>query len=192
MSAEQRTAWEAHRTITAPLRARAEHDPDGIFVRFEGAAITNAEAWSRCGQLAGGLASLGVGKGSHVAIMLANSPAFLLTWFALARLGAVEVPVNTAFVGSILRHVLTDSDADVLVIGGEVEIAALLSLRELPDRLKTIIAIDAAPESLSRLRGLGRTVEPFDGLTGDCPATEVDTQDTAAIMYTSGTTGASK
>lgn len=192
MRAAELTAWEAHRTITGPLLARAESDPDGVFVRFDGSAITNGEAWRRCGELAGGLASLGVGKGSHVAIMLANSPAFLLTWFALARLGAVEVPVNTAFVGTILRHVLTDSDADVLVIGGETEIDALLALEELPERLTTIVAVNASPESLSRLRGLGRRVAQFDDLGGDCPATEVDTHDTAAIMYTSGTTGASK
>ena len=45
--------------------------------------------------------------------MLDNHPAFVLAWFALARLGAIEVPVNTAFVGASLRHVLTDSRAEL-------------------------------------------------------------------------------
>ena len=191
-AANECTAWEAHRTITAPLLDRAERDPDGVFVRFESAAITNAEAWGRCGRLAGGLASLGVRKGSHVAIMLPNSPAFLLVWFGLARLGAVEVPVNTAFVGASLRHVLTDCDAEVLVIAGETQIAALLALGELPEHLGTIITVDAPAETRAQLSSLGRRVVDLVELDGDCPEAEIDPHDTAAIMYTSGTTGVSK
>ena len=58
----------------------------------------------------------GVGPGTHVAVMLPNVPAYVVTWMALARLGAVMVPVNTQYKPRELEYVLQDSATTFLVI----------------------------------------------------------------------------
>jgi acyl-CoA synthetase (AMP-forming)/AMP-acid ligase II len=65
------------------------------------------------------LRALGVGMGSHVAVMLPNTPAYVVTWFALARLGAVMVPLNTRSTSRELEYVLRGSDAQYLVIDAD-------------------------------------------------------------------------
>ena len=55
-------------------------------------------------------------KGTHVAVTLPNISAFPVTWLALARLGAVMVPVNVRYTPAELGYVLTDSEAEFLVI----------------------------------------------------------------------------
>jgi acyl-CoA synthetase (AMP-forming)/AMP-acid ligase II len=65
---------------------------------------------------ASALRALGIGVGCHVAVMLPNVPAFVVTWMALARLGAVMVPINTRNTSRELQYVLRDSRAQALVI----------------------------------------------------------------------------
>jgi crotonobetaine/carnitine-CoA ligase len=172
-------------TITRLLEARARENPGGPCIVFENTTLSNAEVWKHSGRIAGGLAELGVTKGTHVAIMLANEPRFYLTWFALMRLGAIEVPINTAFFGDALDHVLRDSAAELLVLG-EVGFNAVAGLRELPATLRRIVVAHAGFPDVSV-----PTVS-FDELDGDPPDVETGPLDPAAILYTSGTTGASK
>src|SRR6185436_21103658 len=103
-------AETAPATVSAALELRARAEPDRPCILFEGATITNAELWEQAGRIAGGLAGLGIGKGSRVALLLENEPRFYAVWFALVRLGAVQVPTNTAYFGDSLAHVLADSD----------------------------------------------------------------------------------
>ena len=70
-------------------------------------------------RLAAGLQQLGIGKGTHVAVMLPNIPAFPLTWLALGALGAVMVPVNVGYQKRELCYVLNDSGATFLVTDHE-------------------------------------------------------------------------
>ncbi|NIQ53096.1 MAG: AMP-binding protein, partial [Gammaproteobacteria bacterium] len=66
-------------------------------------------------RMAAGLRERGVEPGDHVALMLSNGPEFLFLVFALARLGAVAVPLNVSYKGDLLVHALRSSDACVLV-----------------------------------------------------------------------------
>ena len=66
----------------------------------------------RVRQLAGGFAGSGVGRGDHVClIQMFDGKEAILTFFALNYLGAVFVPLNTAFKGKVLEHTLNLSDA---------------------------------------------------------------------------------
>ncbi len=172
-------------TVTAVLEARARSQPDRPCILFEGSSIGNGELWERAGRLSGGLAALGVGKGSRVALLLENGPAFYVVWFALARLGAIEVPINTAYFGESLAHVLVDSEAEALIVG-EVGYEALAQLDHLPERLGTIVTAGGEPPALPM------PVVALDDLDGDPVAADVGALDPLAIMYTSGTTGLSK
>lgn len=70
---------------------------------------------TRVNQVANGLRSRGVGEDEKVAVHLSNTPELLFTWFALAKLGAVMVPSNTANTPAELEYLLNTSDATTLV-----------------------------------------------------------------------------
>ncbi|MFL5221229.1 MAG: AMP-binding protein, partial [Microvirga sp.] len=72
----------------------AELDGERIFARFEGQALSFAYLHEQSDRMAAGLRRAGVERGDRVAVMLANSPASLALLFALAKSGAVWVPLN--------------------------------------------------------------------------------------------------
>ncbi len=162
---------------------------DDAFVFFE-----NGDVWSfgevrrRTIAIAAGLSRLGVDQGDHVAMCLPNGREALLTFFAINYLGAVFVPFNTAYKGNILQHVIGNSDAEVIVMHGQL--AGLLADIDRA-RLRTVVLVGAgaAPPELEQL--------PFDDLEGDeaqLPQLRrpIEPWDTQSIIYTSGTTGPSK
>src|SRR5260370_39154689 len=67
-------------------------------------------------RLAHALSELGCGKGVRVATRLENAPAQVVSFFAALKLGAVQVPVNTAYKGDFLWHQLADSGSKVIVV----------------------------------------------------------------------------
>src|SRR5690242_1504335 len=81
-------------------------------------------------RLANGMARRGIGRQSHVGVMLSNRIALPLTWLALARLGAVMVPMNIAYAPREMSYVVTDAEVEWLVI----EKSCLETLRALPER----------------------------------------------------------
>ena len=164
------------------LRSRAESHAAEPFLRFREGDLTYRDIDAEANRVAWGLVELGVGKGDHVAVMLPNCPELVSVVFALARLGAVAVPVNTAHRGELLRHVLTSSESTTLVI--DESYVDRLPKDRLPGLTRIVVRGEAAPGTVtfSSLRGRDAT-EPRAG---------VEFSDLQAIMYTSGTTGPSK
>ena len=174
------------------LARQAQAHRTATFLKFRDGEVSFGEADAMANRVAQGLIALGVGRGDHVAVMLPNCADFLYVIFALARLGAVAVPVNTGHRGEMLRHVLASSDTTTLIIDAGYA-----------DRLAPLA---------SRLPGIGRLIVR----TGDAgappgplavPAVKLSSlldhggetvrgggafSDLQAIMYTSGTTGPSK
>src|SRR5262249_22021413 len=79
-------------TVSALLEARAEATPDAPFVSFEETTLSYGEIVARAETTAGGLAAMGAGEGTKVAVLLPNSIEILETWFACSLMGAVLVP----------------------------------------------------------------------------------------------------
>src|SRR5207249_12240326 len=75
---------------------------DRTFVQFEDRRLSYRELELLSNRIANGLMQVGVGKGTHVALMLDNKPEIILIYFALGKLGAVAVPLNTAAKGELL------------------------------------------------------------------------------------------
>ena len=117
MCIRDRRIPDRDRCVTRYLLERwATEKPEQVFAIFQ-----DGEEWSygdllvRVRQLAGGFAGSGVGRGDHVAVWMFDGKEAILTFFALNYLGAVFVPLNTAFKGKVLEHTLNLSDARILV-----------------------------------------------------------------------------
>jgi acyl-CoA synthetase (AMP-forming)/AMP-acid ligase II len=133
----------------------------------------------RSNRIAANLLAHGYRKGAHVAVMLPNSPASVLVWFAIMKIGAVIVPVNTAYGGKELDYLINQSDAQALIIH-EGLLPALEDMRARPDLLGIPFVIgDADAGSLEE----GAELDHFD------PGYPIVATDLANLQYTSGTTG---
>lgn len=173
-------------TLPAILRARAEATPDAPFVTFEGHQSTYADLALRATQAASALASLGVGRGDKVALMMANSLEFLDLWFGIGILGAVMVPVNTALKGDGLRYNLEHSGAGVVVVD-ELFVDAVEAAMPVGNGSgRRFVRGEEAPT------GYGLLADLIGGEFGPAPLAEVLPGDLASILYTSGTTGLPK
>ena len=172
------------------LRSRAETHRDATFLKFREGELTFAEVDAAADRYARGLAAEGVSRGDHVALMLPNCPEFVPVIFALARLGAVAVPVNTAYRGELLRHVLDSADVTTLLVDAPYVDRLAAVVGSVP-KLQRVVVRGAASAldllgvpviAMSRL--LVHGAEPVRG--------DARFSDLQAIMYTSGTTGRSK
>jgi acyl-CoA synthetase (AMP-forming)/AMP-acid ligase II len=107
--------------IGALLDEAAAAAPSRIAMNFfeSGEALTYSELHARVNRLARGMAGLGIGKGTHVGVMMPNVAAMPITWLALARLGAVMVPMNIAYTPREVQYVLEDAEVTWLFIHEE-------------------------------------------------------------------------
>ncbi|GAA4684196.1 ATP-dependent acyl-CoA ligase [Gordonia humi] len=172
------------------LEQRAHEDPEKVFVVFDdGTSWTRAELLEHVRKSAGSLHRLGVRQGDHVVCWLPNGADMLRFWFAINYLGAVFVPINTAYRGGVLSHVLRNSDAEIL-IGSD---GLVSRLDDIDDRgqLRLVITVGGTRSLRSVETILSHELR---GAVGDITelARPIEPWDTQAIIYTSGTTGPSK
>ncbi|MFP4302584.1 MAG: AMP-binding protein [Spirochaetaceae bacterium] len=99
------------KTLEAVAAARRK----GEAIRMEGRVWSYQELDEQANRVAGGLASLGIGRGDRVAMMLPNIPEFVFTFFGIQKLGAVAVPFNTMYKGREISHILQDSGARAII-----------------------------------------------------------------------------
>lgn len=174
------------------LERHAAEQPDKTFIAFpDGREISYRAFRDMVVQSAAALADMGVRQGGYVMSWLPNGIDILRVWLATNYLGAVHVPINTAYRGNLLEHVIRNSGATVLVAHRDLapritevdtcEIAHLVSIGGAPESVPTGIQLHQA--------------DVFDrDMPNDLPAIEQDIEpwDVQSIIYTSGTTGPSK
>jgi len=172
------------------LDARAARHPERRFALFEdGSSWTYAQCRDEVRAAAAGLQQLGVGKGDRVLAWLPTGRAMVLTWFAANYLGAVFVPLNTAYRGDVLAHVVNSAGARLMV--AHAALVPRLDGLDLP-HLDTVVATGGIAESgRPGLRLLEESALRGDAACLDDSA-DVRHWDIQSIIYTSGTTGHSK
>lgn len=172
------------------LEHRAQTNPERAYIRTaDGAEFAYGPFCASVQRAAAGLAAQGVKQGDTVVVWSPNSVDMVRVWFAINWLGAVYVPINTAYRGNLLAHVIANSDAKLIVASADLT-PRLVDI----DRasLETLIVVGGAPLPVP-----GLTVVGADALDGD-PATipplarPIEPWDVQSIIYTSGTTGRSK
>jgi len=131
---------------------------------------------------AGALAELGVKRGERVALLLGNGIAFPAILFAVLRLGGIAVPISIREQAAPLAYILGNCRAMVVVY--DEELSERLPVPSATPQLQHRIAL--APDMIRGGRPPGRV-----GAVVPTPV-EVDEEDTAIILYTSGTTGRPK
>jgi len=161
--------------------AAAEHGEKPLFF-FEGQALSYADANRRVNQVANGLREIGVAMGDRVGVMLPNGLEFPITWLAIAKLGAVMVPINIHYEEHDLAYIVSDSGARTIIIRDEL-VPVLERARREVESLDTIIV---AGQEVDGTLSYGELVE---GSPDSFNITDVDENDLLNIQYTSGTTG---
>ena len=183
------------RTVSKLLAKHAATDGNHPFLLFEDQRYTYTEAEKLTNSIAHGMLNVGVSKGSHVALMMANRPEMLWTYLALAKIGAVVIPMNLAAKGELLASSLKQSESTIFVadIGSVERFAEIVA--GVP-AINKVIATDIVNEDIQAFtQRLGIAVIPWLSIVDsrcDPPMIEVTFRDTYLIMYTSGTTGPSK
>jgi crotonobetaine/carnitine-CoA ligase len=177
-------------TINAELAARLGSDPDGAYLDFMGDSYSARRVDEAAGRLAAALAGIGVGRGDRVASLLENGPEQVVAFFATLRLGAVAVPVNTAYKGEFLRHQLADSGARVIVVQGDLA-GRVADVAAGAPELEAAVVVGAPDTSITDIAAHDYTALLSASAGGVAPA-EVAPSDLACLIYTAGTTGPSK
>ncbi len=173
-------------TLPALLQRQAEAYGDRPLVRFGETERSYVDVRDAAARAAGSLGAAGVVPGDRVGAMCENRLELLDLILGCAWAGAIAVPINTASRGAQLEHMMANSGARLMLAD-----SALVSV------------LDALPEavSLERIWNVGEPVDatrsrrevlPMPPWGDAVPAHPVGPGDTAAILYTSGTTGPSK
>lgn len=183
------------RVIPKVLAAAAQAQPDKPFILFRDETFTYADTELLSTQFAHGLRKWGVGRGSRVAAILDNSPQYILTLFAIAKLGALNVPINTAARGQLLAYFLADCESTHVIVQ-EDYIDVLLEAWGGQFKVPTIVLRAGTRATNGATHAALPTWHDLmaDGQSRRESTLEVDTKawDPWLILYTSGTTGPSK
>jgi carnitine-CoA ligase len=177
--------------VTAALLERnASQWPHLVVLKFDsGEQFTTVELLAAVRGQAAGLQALGVQQGDYVLSWLPNGPAAVLAWLSLNFLGAVYVPINTAYKGRLLQHVIASSRA-ALMLADEGLVERLTDLDTAG--LKRIVVLGSERPALSRLELLSSAALSGNPATLQSPLRAVQPWDTQCVIFTSGTTGPSK
>ena len=186
----ERRSWEWSLGEFVEMAVRRE--PDKVFLEIAGEKITYRQLHDRVLRTAGMFRGLGIDTGDRVCLFLPNCPEFLYCWFGLSAIGAIAVPVNTAYKRDETAYILNDAEASALVshpaLADVAEAAASLAPSV---RAKLLVAGEsggAAADSLPTRSWAGFTetlalAEPVSELPAVSPL------DISMLVYTSGTTG---
>ncbi len=179
------------------LAKRASLNPDleAVFDVATDRRFTYAEANARCNQTANALRELGVSKGDRVGLLLMNSMEFFESFLAIAKVGAICVPLNWRLVPDELEFILNDSGTSTLLFGEEFR-EAVTDLQARPK----LSGQGEGSSSIDHYLQVGGETAPFAiDYTATCGAASTDEPEVGArddddlyIMYTSGTTGLPK
>lgn len=166
------------------IESRVEKTPDKSFLYFEDEAVSYEGFDQKINQAANGFLELGVRKGDRVCLMLPNAPEFLYGWLGLAKIGAVMVPINTAFKENEAGYIVDHSDAVGVVFDSEL-LSVVKEIKRTSKTLKWIACTDSGT-----VKG---DVQPFysffDTMSKTLRSIGLKDDDMAQIAYTSGTTG---
>ena len=166
------------------LRRTAARLPEKAAVIDDERRFTFRQLEEYSGRLAGALASFGVRRDEHVALLAPNCAEFVIAFFGILKAGAIVTTINSAYREREIAHQLNDSGAEVVIVHADLE-PVLESAREEAPGLRRVVPIEPAALPGSFWDAIDRAPA-----TPRLPLARPD--DVAALPYSSGTTGLSK
>ena len=160
------------------LAESAAKHPDRIAIRLDDVAVPYAAMEQVSQRVAGLLASKGIGRGDRVGVMLPNVPHFPMVYYAALRLGVIVVPMNVLLTSREIKHYLSDSGAKLMLVWHDFAAEAEQAGAE-----TGVEVLSVEPTQIGELVAAADPVEEI---------AEVEPDDTAVVLYTSGTTGQPK
>ncbi len=183
---------EVGRTVNATLRGAVAAHGEQMFLDFSGTAFTYAELGGEVDRLARGLHRLGIGPGDRVVTVLDNGPDAVIAWLAINTLGAVNVPVNTAYKGEFLRHQVADAGARLVILEADYVSRITAVWDAIPTLAEVVHRCDAVPDDTAAGNRRITALDSHRLDDGPLPTPDIAPRDLAALIYTAGTTGPSK
>ncbi|PRF45846.1 ATP-dependent acyl-CoA ligase [Burkholderia multivorans] len=181
-------------TLPALLEKQAAERGRSPFLRWthEEEPLDFLTVNARTNQVAHGLRAWGINKDDRVVIFMGNSLSHVYCWFACAKLGAVDVPINESLMGGFLAHQVNLCRATVAIVDERLVERLASIVNDLAYLRRVVVVGDPAH---ARAMFPDREVVSLDEVTSTNvanPDRVVVPSDPATIMFTSGTTGPSK
>jgi long-chain acyl-CoA synthetase len=176
------------------LDASTKKKPHKTAIIFQGTRYSYQQVLDRVQRLSGALMDLGIKQGDRVAILLKNSPQYIISYYAIARIGAVCVPINNFLKGEEIQYILQDCEVSCFITSKEylekidTMVSSLNNLKHIildenEETIKTFAHKTNSAIAFHDLHSLYQR-EPLISVGRDFSA-----EGLAVIIYTSGTTG---
>ncbi|AOM82304.1 AMP-binding protein [Salisediminibacterium beveridgei] len=194
------------------LRDGAMEEPDKVLLHFMGKEMTFKEVYHEALSFANGLKGLGIQKGDRVAIMLANTPQSVVSYYGALLAGAVVVQTNPLYVERELEHQMVDSGAKIMICldllysrvmnvidKTSLEHVIVTGIKDYLPFPKNLIYpfIQKKQYGFIPKVDFGDSVHAFKKVVKENPSKEIPLEldpenDLALLQYTGGTTGVAK
>lgn len=185
--------------LVEKVRQQAFEQPEKTAYYFLGKGTSYGELEQSVARFAAALEDLGVQKGDHIALLLGNTPHYIISLYATMRLGAVAIPINPIYTADEISYIIQNGDVKVVValdlllplveagVQGFPQVVQYIICETTPDVGEKYAALSESAKAKTKLfthvlQGATRLLDPV----------EVASDDTAIILYTSGTTGQPK
>jgi long-chain acyl-CoA synthetase len=185
--------------LSSQLHEIATRSADKIAYYFMDQASTYAELDAAITKFASGLEKIGVKQGDHIALLLGNSPHFVISLYGALRLGVTVIPVNPIYTADEIGYILKNGDVK-MVIALDLAIPLAEKMHQLLPMVEHYVYCETNPNGtdLSDLESLSvyPKLKSFTSVIGSgdihFQGQELHEDDVAIILYTSGTTGKPK
>lgn len=145
--------------------------PDHPAIIFEETSLTYLELNRRANRIANALKTNGIDRGDRVALYLPNIPEFAICYLAIMKVGAIAISINSMFKSDEVKYIV--NDAEPKIISTVADLAANIPRNDCPSVQKIVTNLD----------------DEMNQGSNDFEAIEMEQNDPAVLLYTSGTTG---
>ncbi|RDU35502.1 long-chain fatty acid--CoA ligase [Neobacillus piezotolerans] len=185
--------------LSSKLHETAQALPEKLAYYFMGKETSYGELDAAITKFASGLEQLGIKKGDHIALLLGNSPYFVISLYGAIRMGATVIPVNPIYSPDEIGYILNNGDVKAVVSLDLLLPIAEKSHHQLP-KIEHFIICDSNQPEAAGINKQELTIYPKMRAFTDVVAAgrldyigpELQEEETAVILYTSGTTGKPK
>ena len=178
------------------VRQQAIEQPEKTAYYFMDKSTSYAELEGAIGKLATGLKQLGVGKGDHVALLLGNTPHFIISLYATMRIGATAIPINPIYTPDEISYIIENGDVKAVIALDLLLPLVEIGVKAFP-QVESYIVCETTPDVAQKVEALSEAAKAKTKLfthvigtaTEIAQPEQVADDDIAVILFTSGTTG---